>query len=472
MNSNGATKRNNGRTAIIYGAMIILFGTLIYLSLSAGKQFDNYQVEGIEKSPGAFALFAETVKNNIGNPFVVLLIQITVILLTVRLFSSLFKRIGQPGVIGEIIAGIVLGPSLLGSCCPELFDAVFPASSFNTLGLLSQIGLMLFMFVIGLELDFNLLKHKLNQTLIISHAGIVVPFFMGTAISILVYEQYAADYTAFIPFALFIGISMSITAFPVLARILQEKGMVNSNVGILSIASAANDDVTAWCLMAIVIAIARAGSFVSALFTIGITIGYILFMFFILRPAFIKLGKQKMIHENISNSFVGFIFIIMIISAAITEMIGIHAIFGAFMAGVIMPPDWRFRNVMIEKVRDVSVVLFLPLFFAFTGLRTHIGLINTPALWGICGLFILFAIAGKLGGCAVAARLTGEKWRESIMIGTLMNTRGLMELIALNIGYEMGILPPEIFVILVIMALVTTFMTTPIIGMPSFFEKR
>lgn len=457
--------KNNLKTAVIYCGMIAIFGALIYLALGMGERFDHTaDVPVSGDTPGAFDVFVNTVQGHIGSHFVTLLIQITLILLTVRFFSLLFRRIGQPGVVGEIVAGIVLGPSLLGAFFPQIFNFIFPESSFETLGMLSQVGLVLFMFVIGLEVDFNILKNKLNQTLVISHAGIIVPFFMGVAASIWVYEEYAAMHTPFIPFALFIGISMSITAFPVLARVLEEKGILRSNIGVLAIASAANDDVTAWCLMAMVIAIARAGIFVSALFTIGVTVGYIVFMFFVLRPVLEKLGKKHIRDGNVSNSFVGFIFIIMVISAAATEIIGIHAIFGAFIAGIIMPKGLGFRNAMIDKVKDISLVLFIPLFFAFTGLRTRIGLINTPELWGVCVVFILFATAGKLGGCSVAARLTGERWRESFVIGTLMNTRGLMELIALNIGYEMGILPPEIFVIMVIMALVTTFMTTPVIN--------
>lgn len=464
-----SVKISGRKTAVVYCGMFLLFGFLIYLALQFGERFDNINGNITpNKNLSAFIMFVDTVKGNAINPFVILLIQITGILLAVKFFSFLFKYIGQPKVIGEIIAGIFLGPSFLGALFPQTFHAVFPNSSLETLGMLSQIGLMLFMFVIGLELDFNLLKNKLNKTLIISHAGILVPFLFGVTAAIWVYEEYAAGYTSFLPFALFIGISMSITAFPVLARIIQERGMTNTNIGVLSIASAANDDVTAWCIMAIVIAIARAGTFASAFFTIAITVGYILFMFFILRKILEKIGKKYITNDAIGNSFVGFIFIIMVISAVTTELIGIHAIFGAFMAGIIMPSNWRFRNVMIEKIKDVTLTLFLPLFFVYTGLRTQIGLINTPELWGVCVVFIFVAIAGKLGGCSIAARLTGETWRDSFVIGVLMNTRGLMELIALNIGYEMGILPPQIFVIMVIMALVTTFMTTPLIGRQSF----
>lgn len=448
---------------IIYALMLLLFGGLIYLAIEEGSRFAHHttDVEIAEGTP--FQLFLQFLTDNLHHPLSVLFIQVIAVLLTVRLFGFLFKYIGQPGVIGEIVAGIVLGPSLLGYFSPEVFQFLFPPSSLTNLGLLSQVGLVLFMFVIGMELDFSVLKNKINETLVISHAGILVPFFLGTVASFWIYEEYAASYTSFLPFSLFIGISMSITAFPVLARIIQERNMTKSSVGTLTIASAANDDVTAWCLLAVVIAIAKAGTFASALYSIGLAVLYIVVMFVFVRPFLKKVGAVYANQEVITKSFVAFILLILIISSTITEVIGIHALFGAFMAGVVMPPNLGFRKVMMEKVEDIALVFFLPLFFAFTGLRTEIGLINSPELWGICLLLIMVAIVGKLGGCAIAARLVGESWKDSLTIGTLMNTRGLMELIALNIGYEMGVLPPSIFVILVIMALVTTFMTTPLL---------
>ena len=429
-----------------------------------GDRFSHHAVASstvAEDTP--FTMFCQFVTDNLRHPLSILLIQIIAVLLMVRLFGFLFKHIGQPGVIGEIVAGIVLGPSVLGYFFPDVFQALFPPESLTNLELLSQVGLVLFMFVIGMELDFSVLKNKINETLVISHAGILVPFFLGIVASYWIYEEYAAAQTAFLPFALFIGISMSITAFPVLARIIQERNMTKTSLGTLAIASAANDDVTAWCLLAVVIAIAKAGTFASALYAIGLTALYIIIMFMVVRPFLKKVGEVYANQEVINKTFVALILLILIISSTLTEIIGIHALFGAFMAGVVMPPSIGFRKVMMEKVEDIALVFFLPLFFAFTGLRTEIGLINSPALWGVCLLLITVAVAGKLGGCAVAVRLVGESWKDSFTIGTLMNTRGLMELVALNIGYEMGVLPPSIFVILVIMALVTTFMTTPLL---------
>ena len=459
---------------LIYAVMLLLFGVLIYMAIEEGDRFSHHAVASstvAEDTP--FTMFCQFVTDNLHHPLSILLIQIIVVLLMVRLFGFLFKHIGQPGVIGEIVAGIVLGPSVLGYFFPDVFQALFPPESLTNLELLSQVGLVLFMFVIGMELDFSVLKNKINETLVISHAGILVPFFLGIVASYWIYEEYAAAQTAFLPFALFIGISMSITAFPVLARIIQERNMTKTSLGTLAIASAANDDVTAWCLLAVVIAIAKAGTFASALYAIGLTALYIIIMFMVVRPFLKKVGEVYANQEVINKTFVALILLILIISSTLTEIIGIHALFGAFMAGVVMPPSIGFRKVMMEKVEDIALVFFLPLFFAFTGLRTEIGLINSPALWGVCLLLITVAVAGKLGGCAVAARLVGESWKDSFTIGTLMNTRGLMELVALNIGYEMGVLPPSIFVILVIMALVTTFMTTPLLHLVErIFARR
>ena len=459
---------------LIYAVMLLLFGVLIYMAIEEGDRFSHHAVTSstvAEDTP--FTMFCQFVTDNLHHPLSILLIQIIAVLLMVRLFGFLFKHIGQPGVIGEIVAGIVLGPSVLGYFFPDVFQALFPPESLTNLELLSQVGLVLFMFVIGMELDFSVLKNKINETLVISHAGILVPFFLGIVASYWIYEEYAAAQTAFLPFALFIGISMSITAFPVLARIIQERNMTKTSLGTLAIASAANDDVTAWCLLAVVIAIAKAGTFASALYAIGLTALYIIIMFMVVRPFLKKVGEVYANQEVINKTFVALILLILIISSTLTEIIGIHALFGAFMAGVVMPPSIGFRKVMMEKVEDIALVFFLPLFFAFTGLRTEIGLINSPALWGVCLLLITVAVAGKLGGCAVAARLVGESWKDSFTIGTLMNTRGLMELVALNIGYEMGVLPPSIFVILVIMALVTTFMTTPLLHLVErIFARR
>ena len=277
---------------IIYVLMLLLFGGLIYVAIEEGDRFSHHAANTLNMvQEGPFAMFLQFMQDNLHHPLTTLLIQIIAVLLMVRLFGYLFSLIGQPGVIGEIVAGIVLGPSVLGLFFPEAFHFLFPVHSLTNLELLSQVGLILFMFVIGMELDFSVLKNKINETLVISHAGILVPFFLGILSSYWIYETYAADHTPFLPFALFIGISMSITAFPVLARIIQERNMTKTPLGTLAIASAANDDVTAWCLLAVVIAISKAGSFASALYSVGLAVVYIAVMFLVVRPFLKKVGE-------------------------------------------------------------------------------------------------------------------------------------------------------------------------------------
>ena len=402
---------------------------------------------------------------NFGHPFAILLAQIITILIAARFFGFICKKIGQPTVVGEIIAGIVLGPSLIGMYFPSFFTALFPVASLGNLQVLSQIGLVLFMFIVGMELDLKVLKNKAHDAVIISHASIIIPFALGMGLAYFIYTSFAPMGVKFSSFGLFLGIAMSITAFPVLARIIQEKGIQKTRLGTIVIACAATDDITAWCLLALVIAIVKAGSFVSSLYTVFLAVLYIFLMIKIVRPFLKKVGDLHTSRENLRKPIVAVFFLVLIISAYLTEIIGIHALFGAFMAGAIMPENSKFRNIFIEKVEDIALILLLPLYFVYTGLRTQIGLINDPYLWKITGLIILVAITGKFIGSSLAAKFVGQKWRDSLTIGVLMNTRGLVELVVLNIGYDLGILNPEIFTMMVMMALVTTFMTTPILSL-------
>jgi len=473
-------KNKSSKTWSFYGIMLILFSISTYIlfqkaeslksSSSLVKSGFHHQVEN---SISSFDVFVNSILHNIAEPSAMLLLQIISILIVSRIFGFLFAKIGQPTVIGEILAGIVLGPSLLGLFYPEAFHFLFDPKLLGNLNILSQVGLILFMFTVGMDLNIGELKEKMGKIYVISHASIFIPYFFGMLLAYFVYQEFAASQTDFLSFALFIGISMSITAFPVLARIVQEKGLSKTHLGIISIASAAIDDVTAWCLLAAVIAIAKSGSFVSSLYTIAFSIVYVVVMLFIIKPFLKRIGEIYSNSEVLNKSIVAFLFLILILSAFTTEVIGIHALFGAFLAGVVMPSIPNFRKMIIEKIEDVSVTLLLPLFFVFTGLRTEIGLLNTPYLWTICAIFISGAVLGKFGGGAFTARILGESWRDSLSIGVLMNTRGLMELIVLNIGYDMGILPPPIFVMLVIMALVTTFMTTPALSLINrFFPEK
>ncbi|MBL7681957.1 MAG: cation:proton antiporter [Flavipsychrobacter sp.] len=392
------------------------------------------------------------------------LIQLIIIIITSRVFGYFFKKIGQPTVMGEILAGIFLGPSILGTIFPEYLQAIFPPGSLDTMRILSQIGLILFMFVVGMELDLDILKTKARTAVTISNASIIIPFSLGVMLAYFLHDYYAPKDVPFYAFALFMGIAMSITAFPVLARIIRERSLRDKRIEAIAMTSAAINDVTGWVALAFVIAIIKAHSFSNSVYTLLATVGYMIAMVFIVRPLMNKLAKAK---ENnfVKQSTVAIIFIVMLLSSLCTELIGVHALFGAFMAGVIMPQEWHFRQIITDKVEDVALILLLPLFFVITGLRTHINTVNTPILWAVTLLIIAIAVLGKLGGSAVAAKMTGENNYNSLSIGVLMNTRGLMELVILNIGYDLNILSEEIFTMMVIMALVTTFMTSPLLSL-------
>jgi Kef-type K+ transport system membrane component KefB len=409
--------------------------------------------------------------NNLKYPLSILLLQIIIILVASRVFGFLFRILGQQTVIGEIVAGVFLGPSILGWISPSLSAVIFPPSSFISLQFLSQIGLAFFMFVIGMDLDPDKIKNKTQDVIIISHVSIIFPFFLGVCISYFVFPELAPPGISFTSFSLFIGIAMSITAFPVLARIIKERGLTKTPIGVLAITCAAVDDVTAWCLLAAVIAIVKAGGIASSLFTIGLAISYIVFMIYFIKPWLQKISDRRIHKEKVDKTVISLSFFILLLSAYFTEIIGIHALFGAFIAGVIMPDNIRFKEILSDKIEDVSTILLLPIFFAFTGLRTQIGLLNDGHLWLYCILIIGVAILGKLIGSSFAAKIVGRNWKDSLSLGVLMNTRGLMELIVLNIGYDLGILGPEIFAILVLMALFTTFMTGPLLDFINFAYK-
>ncbi len=451
------------KTLGFYTVTLLICSILMYLAIEQGERLEKRKAEAIQETSNLspFDQFLETITHNLAHPLATLLLQIIAIIIVARVFGRIFRLIRQPAVIGEIVAGICLGPSLLGMYFPEFSSFLFPAHSLGNLGFISQIGLILFMFVIGMELDINILKSKAKEAVVISHASIIFPFILGIGLSFFVYDRFAPMGVPFLSFSLFMGIAMSITAFPVLARIVQERGISQTKLGTIAITCAAADDITAWCLLAAVIAIAKAGSALSAIYIIVLAIIYVLVMLKLVRPALKKLGDKYAGKASLSKPVVAIFFLTLLFSSFATEVIGIHALFGAFMAGTVMPSHISFRKLLVEKVEDVSLVLFLPLFFVFTGLRTEIGLLNEPYLWIMCAVITGIAIIGKFAGSTVAARFTGHNWHESLSIGALMNTRGLMELVVLNIGYDLGILNREIFAMLVIMALVTTFMTGP-----------
>ncbi|MBX2966331.1 MAG: cation:proton antiporter [Cyclobacteriaceae bacterium] len=460
------------RNSIFYITTIGGFSALMYWTILLGAKLEQGRNIAVHESgKSQWAEFIDALVHNLEHPLAILLAQIVTIILVARVFGWAARKIGQPTVIGEMIAGIVLGPSLIGLYFPEFSAALFPTQSLGNLQFLSQIGLILFMYVVGMELDLNVLRNKAQDAIVVSHASIIFPFTLGLGLAYFLYESFAPQNIQFSSFGLFIGIAMSITAFPVLARIVQERGIHKTRLGTIAITCAAADDITAWCLLAAVIAIVKAGSFTSSLYVILLAVGYVFLMIKVVRPFLKQVGDLHTSREHMSKPIVGIFFLTLIISSYITEVIGIHALFGAFMAGAIMPENVKFRNIFIEKVEDVAMVLLLPLFFVFTGLRTQIGLLNDIYLWKIAGAIILVAVTGKFLGSALAAKFVGQSWKDSLTLGALMNTRGLMELVVLNIGYDLGVLSPEIFAMMVIMALVTTFMTGPALDLINWIFK-
>lgn len=460
------------RNLIFYVVTISFFSCLMYFFMTEGQTLEIKENIITKTNNGSsWDNFSEAFKTNLHHPLALLLAQIVTIILVARLFGWVCMKIKQPTVIGEMIAGIVLGPSLLGMYFPEFSAFLFPKESLGNLQFLSQIGLILFMYIVGMELDLSVLRKKAHDAVVISHASIIIPFALGIGLSYYIYHEFAPNGIQFTSFALFIAISMSITAFPVLARIVQERNLQKTKLGTIVITCAAADDITAWCILAAVIAIVKAGSFASSIYVILMAIAYVFLMIKIVRPFLKRIGDLQAGKNTINKPMVAIFFLTLILSAYTTEVIGIHALFGAFMAGAIMPENTKFRTLFIDKIEDVALVLLLPLFFVFTGLRTQIGLLNDGHLWMITGFIILTAVAGKFAGSALTAKFLGINWKESLTIGALMNTRGLMELIVLNIGYDLGVLSPEIFAMLVIMALFTTFMTGPALDLINYIFK-
>jgi Kef-type K+ transport system membrane component KefB len=393
-----------------------------------------------------------------------LVLQIAVILVAARLVGFLFQKIHQPQVMGEMVAGILLGPSLLGWLVPGVSAALFPPASLSYLNALSQVGLVVFMFVVGLALNPSDLHGYGHAAVLTSHVSIVAPFCLGGLTALYLYPRLSDDGVTFTGFALFMGAAMSITAFPVLARILTERGLLRSRMGTMAIACAAVDDVTGWCILAYIVVLVRVTHAARpAWVTIAGSLAYVLIMVFVVRrilPAFEREFRKR---DRLSDNLVAVIVVLVLVSALATEWLGIHLLFGAFLMGAIMPKTQEFTHYLLHKFESVTVVLLLPLFFAFTGLRTRIGVGGGRAIWLYSAIVIVVAITGKLGGSMFAARLAGMPWREAASLGILMNTRGLMELVILNIGLDIGVISPAMFSIMVLMALVTTFMTTPLL---------
>ena len=394
----------------------------------------------------------------------ILMTQIGLIVLMSRAVGSIIQRIGQPRVIGEVLAGLLLGPSFLGWIAPGLSGVLFPVQSLGFLHALSQLGLVLFMFMVGLEVDVRELYGHGHAAVVISHASIMAPMALGAALSLYLYPRFAGPVAGFAGFALFMGVAMSITAFPVLARILTERKLLRSRMGAMAIACAAIGDATGWCVLAYVVAFVSAShSSIPVWLTVGGLPVFIAITWWAGRWSMRGTEEAWLADGELSGNRQALLLVFLLAAALATEALGLHLLFGAFVAGAIIPKHPGFGTYLIEKFEPLTVLLLLPLFFAYTGLRTSLGQIRGAQMWGICLLIIAVAVAGKLGGTGIAARLSGFGWRESLALGSLMNTRGLMELVVLNIGLDIGIITPAIFSMMVVMAITTTMMAPPLL---------
>lgn len=396
-------------------------------------------------------------------PVILVLVEVLIVIGFSRLLGLGCRWIKQPLVIGEIIAGIMLGPSLFGLIAPDLAATLFPATTTPFLNVLSQVGLIFFMFLIGLELNPKYLSGQLEVAILISHVSILVPFSLGTLLAVVLYPLVSNATVSFTAFSLFMGAAMSITAFPVLARIITENNLQGTRLGTLALTCAAVDDVTAWCVLALAIAVAHTNNMAGAVPTILYSLVYIAFMVTVGRWFLKRLATYYERKGRLSQVVLAWIYMGVVASALVTELIGIHLIFGAFLLGAVMPKNEGLVREVAQKTEDFVLIFLLPVFFAFSGLRTQVGLLNSLNLWLLCAAVVGVAIIGKYFGTYIAARVSGIEDREASALGWLMNTRGLTELIVLNIGLSLGVISPLLFTMLVIMALVTTFMTSPLL---------
>lgn len=441
------------RTVLAYVLMVATAVGLFWLIRASGV--------GLTAPPATAA--AGEMRGHAGgsNALQQVLLVLAVVIVAGRLMGALFARLGQPPVMGEMLAGILLGPSLLGRVAPAVYEALLPPAVAPHLGVISQLGVVLYMFVVGLELNARFLGARAHVTVAISHASMIVPFMLGAGLALFLYPRISSADVPFTHFALFMGISMAVTAFPVLARILADYGMTRTELGMLALTCAAVDDVTAWCLLALVVGVTQA-RVEDALRVTALTLCYVAFVFTLLRPVAVRLAWRYEERER-DPGITAWVFVALLVSALTTEWIGVHALFGAFLLGAVIPHDSRLAHDFTERLLNVVSVLLLPAFFAFTGMRTQIGLVSGFEQWLVCLLILVVATIGKVGGTLLAARLAGMSWRASSALGVLMNSRGLMELIVLNIGLDLGVISPTAFAMLVLMALVTTLATAPLL---------
>jgi Kef-type K+ transport system membrane component KefB len=445
-------RRESVWAAVAYGAMIVGAVAVFLAVRRVGEG-----LTAIGPAPAAASALAAPTTDVLWH----LLLALTAVVIAGQCLGAACRWIGQPPVIGQIIAGILLGPSLLGRLAPQASAWVLAPDVAPFLGLLAQLGVILYMFLVGLELNPDLLRGQLRATASTSHASIALPFVLGSTLALYLYPRFSSSDVPFTHFALFLGIAMSITAFPVLARILADRGMTQTRLGVLALTCAAVDDVTAWCLLAFVVGVVHAKAN-QALAVAAFTAGFVALMFLVVRPLFERLARSPA-GATPTRGALAFALTLMLTAALATEAIGVHAIFGAFLMGAVIPHDSAIARALVRSLEDLVTVLILPAFFAFTGMRTEIGLVSGASQWASVALIVLVATIGKFGGTFVAARSSGLDWRHAAGLGVLMNTRGLMELIVLNVGLDLGVISPTLFTMLVLMALITTVATTPVL---------
>lgn len=462
---------------IILGTLLLGIAAMVYFgSRLPGPDEAMTQTGSALTAPSgtdSHDTFFSGLQHHAASPLSRLLLQFLIIVAATRLAGKLFHKLGQPAVVGEMVAGILLGPSLFGWLFPDAFQFVFAAETRDTLRLLSQIGVCLFMFAVGMELDASHVRRRAGPAILISQAGIVLPFFLGVLLALFLYRALAHTGATFTAFSLFMGISMSVTAFPVLARILQERNLTRTDLGSMAITCAAAGDVTAWTILAFVVAVIQSSGIASVALNLTLVIVFTSVMLLMVKPGLLHwFSRAKLENVEPGKELLAAVLCLVIAASLATEIIGIHALFGAFLAGVVIPNIGDLRHKLALRIENFSSVLLLPVFFVFAGLRTQIGLLAGWQDWLLCLAIIAVATAGKLGGTVLSARLTGMEWRGALQLGALMNTRGLMELIVLNMGYDLGILSARIFTMLVIMAIVTTVMTGPLLTWFGEKEKR
>lgn len=453
--SGNATSRNVAYPALIGGALVGLAWTLRLGATLRASHLDD--------APGAIAASTAAAPGVFRLP--VFLAQLVVVILVSRALGRVMRRFGQPQVVGEMIGGLLLGPSVLGSLAPSAYGALFPLGSVRFLNALSQLGVLLFMFLVGLELDVRTLRGQRRVVTLSSHAGIAIPLWMGAALALLLYPRLSNDGVSFTDFALFIGCALSVTAFPVLARLLAERGLTKTPFGAMAIACAAVADITAWCLLAVVLAVAEDKLWGLHLWaSIGAAFLFVAFVMTMGRRGLARLLAPTASSGCLTSDKLALVMLVALASAWVTEQLGIHALLGAFVAGLAMPKSEAFVTSITARLEELLGVVLLPLFFAVTGIRMNLGSIEGSAMWLLCALIFLVATVGKTGGTALGARAAGLSWRDAASLGVLMNTRGLMELVILNLGLENGIITRPIFTMMVLMAVATTALTTPLLA--------